>query len=98
LFVPMGDSGALSLFKAEPATHRMLADHLHAEYPVPVESQGRKVNEWQHRPDRPDNHLFDCLVGCCVGASMLGAALKEQGAKPAKRKRTLQEMQAAARK
>jgi hypothetical protein len=98
LFVEIGDPGCLSLFKAEPSTHRMLADQLHAEYPVPVESQGRKVNEWQHRPDRPDNHLFDCLVGCCVGASMLGAALKEQGAKPAKRKRTLQEMQAAARK
>lgn len=75
LFVPTGDKGSLTLFKAEPDRHRMLADHCHAEYPVPVESQGRKVSEWQQRPNHPDNHLFDCLVGCCVGGSMLGAAL-----------------------
>jgi hypothetical protein len=49
-----------------------------------VESQGRKVNEWQDRPNHPDNHGFDCLVGCCVGASMLGAVL--DSLKPAPRK------------
>lgn len=75
LFVPMGGSGCVSLFKADPSAHRMIADHLHAEYPVPVESLGRKVSEWQQRPNHPDNHLFDCLVGCCVGGSICGAAL-----------------------
>jgi hypothetical protein len=75
LFVPMADAGCLSLFKAEPSLHRMLADQLHAEYPVPVESQGRRVSEWQQRPNHPDNHFLDCLTGCCVGGSILGAAL-----------------------
>jgi hypothetical protein len=77
LCVPMGGPGCLSLFKAEPQTHRMLADHCHAEYPTAVEVSGggRKVNEWQQRPNHPDNHFFDCLVGNCVAASMLGVAL-----------------------
>jgi hypothetical protein len=68
----------LSLFKGDRRRIGCLADHLHAEYPVPVESQGRKVSEWQNRPNHPDNHFFDCLVGCCVGASMQGAALASE--------------------
>lgn len=92
LFVPIGGPGALSLFKSETTIHRMLADHLHAEYPIPVESQGRKVSEWQNRPNDPDNHLFDCLVGCCVGGSMLGAALESDKPIQRKPKMTLAEM------
>lgn len=99
LFVPVGDPGCLSLFKGGAETHRMIADHCHAEYPVPVESQGRKVSEWQIRPDRPDNHLFDCLVGCCVGGSMLGAALKEQiQAKPKGPRPTAKELRDRSRR
>ena len=77
LCVPMGGPGCLSLFKADPQLHRMIGDHCHAEYPTAVEVSGggRKVNEWQARPNHPDNHLFDCLVGNCVAASMLGVAL-----------------------
>ena len=26
-------------------------------------------------PGKPDNHFLDCLVGCAVGASMLGCQL-----------------------
>jgi hypothetical protein len=88
LFVPLGGPGCLSLFKAEQQTHRMIADHIHAEYPVPVEVSGggRKVNEFQQRPNHPDNHWFDGLVGNCVAASMLGAALPSDVArKPIKR-------------
>jgi hypothetical protein len=29
----------------------------------------------KQRVERPDNHWFDCLVGCAVAASMLGAKL-----------------------
>lgn len=78
LSVPLGDPGSLSLFRAEPHEHRMLADHLTAEYRVPTEAKGRKVDEWKERPDRPDNHWLDGLVGCAVGASMLGATLPSQ--------------------
>lgn len=86
LLLPMGGPGSLSLFKAEPHVHRMIADHLHAEYPVAVEVSGggRKVSEWQDRPNHPDNEGLDCLVGCCVGASMLGVTLDSN--QPAKRK------------
>lgn len=92
LFVPIGAKGCLSLFKADPSTHRMLADHLHAEYPVAVESQGRKVSEWQERPNHPDNHWLDCLVGCCVGASVLGAALGTDAPRTKKGRKSLAQM------
>lgn len=92
--VPLGDSGCLSLFKAEPALHRMLADHIHAEYPVAVEVSGggRKVNEFQERPNHPDNHGLDLLTGNCVAASMLGAALPSDRPKASKQRRSLREM------
>jgi hypothetical protein len=94
LCVPMGGPGCLSLFKAEPQTHRMLADHCHAEYPTAVEVSGggRKVNEWQQRPNHPDNHFFDCLVGNCVAASMLGVALPSDGPKKTKERKPLGQM------
>jgi hypothetical protein len=81
-----GDRGALSLFAARPDQHRMLADHVTAEYPVTVgaKSTAREIQEWKARLGR-DNHWLDCLVGCCVGGSVLGAELIA-GGPPAKRK------------
>lgn len=88
LFTPHGDPGSLSLFSVkDTAQHELIADHLHAECPMLVETQGRKVTEWKERPGKPDNHLFDCLVGCAVGASMLGASLAEHGAMASGRKK-----------
>jgi hypothetical protein len=75
LATPMGAVGCLSLFGEKPAEHRLLADHLTSENKIKVEAKGRTVEEWKIRPDRPDNHWFDCLVGCAVGASMLGASM-----------------------
>ena len=75
--VPMGDRGCLSLFGDSPATHRLFADHLTAEYRVKTEGRGRTVDEWKMRPERSDNHWFDCLVGCAVAASMQGVSLPE---------------------
>lgn len=81
LRVPMGDRGCLSLFRAKPHVHRMLAEHLTAEYAVTVEAKGRRIDEWKLRPGR-DNHLLDCLVGCAVAASERGATLDGLGAAP----------------
>jgi hypothetical protein len=82
LAVPMGDPGCLSLFGRKPAEHRMLADHLAAEYRVKTEGRGRVVDEWKLKPGR-DNHFFDCLVGSAVAASMQGAMLfGTDGGKP----------------
>ena len=88
LAVPRGDPGCLSLFGEHAETHRMLADHLIAEYRTTNTAKGRTVEEWSERPGRPDNHFLDCLVGCAVGASMQGATLAgSNGFKPARRKR-----------
>lgn len=76
LATPMGDKGCLSLYGHEPTEHIMLAEQLSAEYFVPVTAKERVVNEWKMKPGISDNHFLDCLVGCAVGASMLGASLK----------------------
>ncbi len=73
--VSMGSRGCLSFFGTSPETHRLLAEHLCAEYRVRTEGRGRTVDEWKQRPERGDNHWLDCIVGCCVGASMQGVAL-----------------------
>lgn len=71
LKLPLGSRGCLSLYKAEPAQHRMLADHIHAERSIKAEAQGRVVYEFVENPNR-DNHFFDCLTGNFVAASMCG--------------------------
>jgi hypothetical protein len=76
----MGDRGNMTLFGDQPQAHRMLADHLCSEFRVKTEARGRTVDEWKHRPERPDNHWLDCIVGATVAASMLGATLPESGA------------------
>jgi phage terminase large subunit GpA-like protein len=75
LAVAMGDPGCLSLFGRDAKAHRLLADHLTAEYRVKTLARDRTVDEWKLRPTRPDNHWLDCLVGCAVAASVQGAAL-----------------------
>ena len=71
----LGDSGCLSIFGGKPEDHRLLSEHLTAEYRVRTEGRGRVVDEWKLPPHRPDNHWFDCLVGCLAGASMCGVTL-----------------------
>jgi len=75
LAVTMGDRGCLSLFGDKPEQHRLFAEHLTAEYRVKTEGRGRTVDEWKQRPERGDNHWFDCLVGCAVAASIQGVVL-----------------------
>ncbi len=79
LAVPNGDSGSLTLFGGNPECHRMFAGHLTAEYWVRTSGRGRSVDEWKLKPNAHDNHWFDCLVGCAVGASMQGCSLQEVG-------------------
>jgi phage terminase large subunit GpA-like protein len=76
LLAPVGAKGALTLFGDDPVVHRLFADHLTAEYPDSQKSErsGRTVDVWTPKPNR-DNHLWDCLVGCCVAASVEGVAL-----------------------
>lgn len=72
LQIPPGERGGLDLFGDSPAAHRLVAEHLCAEYRVRTSGRGREVDEWKLRPTRPDNHWLDCLVGCAVAASLQG--------------------------
>lgn len=75
LAVPMGDPGCLSLHGHQAERHRLIAEHLTAEYRVRTEGRGRVVDEWKNRPEQPDNHWLDGVVGCAVAASIQGAVL-----------------------
>jgi hypothetical protein len=79
LSVMLGDKGSLSLYGRLPQHHQQIAEHLTAEYRVKTQGRGRIVDEWKLRPDRSDNHWLDCLAGCAVCGSMLGATLPEFG-------------------
>lgn len=100
LATAMGDPGSLSLYGHRAETHRMLAEHLTAEYRVETSGRGRTVDEWNLRADNLDNHLLDGVVGSMVAASMCGVKLGGVGvaAAPKKRRRvSLSEMQREAR-
>jgi hypothetical protein len=70
LAAPAGDPTSISLYGRKPDEHRLFADHHVAEYRVVTEGRGRRVDEWQNRPGKPDNHWLDGTVGCCVAASI----------------------------
>ncbi len=65
----------MSLFGDRAETHRLFAEQITAEYFIKTEGRGRTVDEWKARPEQPDNHWLDCLVGSAVAASMQGALL-----------------------
>ena len=82
LAVLMGDPGCLSFFGHDRKQHQLLAEHLISEYRVRTVANNRTVDEWKLRSTRPDNHWLDCLVGCCVAASIEGielSTLKTEG-------------------
>lgn len=87
LVVSQGDPGCLSLFEAMPEQHRLLAEHLTAEYRVRTEGRGRTVDEWKIRPEQSDNHWLDCVVGCAVAAATQGCVLLGTEAPEAPRKK-----------
>lgn len=75
---PEGDYGRLSVWGRDPKRHELFAMHATAEYYVRTSGRNREVDEWKLPPSKPDNHWLDCLVGCCVGASMQGAVVRGQ--------------------
>jgi hypothetical protein len=74
LAVAVGDAGSLSLWGKDPRRHEILAEHLLAEQCIPTEAKGTTMDVWKELPGR-ENDLFDCMVGCCVAASMAGVTL-----------------------
>jgi len=100
LSTPPGDPGALTLFGREARAHALFAEHVAgSEYWVETQGQGRIVHEWKWRTSRPDNHWWDCLVGCTVAASVAGVAVPGAGAgdrSKSRKRRSLREMREAA--
>lgn len=88
LIQPLGERGAITLFGDKSYIHRLLSHHLTAEYRS-REPGDREVDVWSLRPERPDNHWWDCYVGCMVAASIQGAILAgtEKGAAPRAKER-----------
>jgi hypothetical protein len=68
LAAPIGDTRSVEFFTGD---HRMIADHLTAEFGIKTEGRGRTLTEWRLMPGR-ENHFLDVLVGCHVAASMAG--------------------------
>jgi hypothetical protein len=104
LLTQQGDPGSLALYGRDPSEHVGLAAHYLAERPdlIHNETRQRTVTQWTIRERNLDNHWWDGLVGCAVGASMLGIAVKESGGssrnvmKPTPRKKIkLSELQKA---
>jgi hypothetical protein len=76
LLTAAGDRGALTFFgRPNLVDHRLLCDHLCAEYGLEVTAKDRTVVEWQMRGERFDNDWLDTLVGCAAAASIEGCAL-----------------------
>ena len=88
---PQAKRPAESLPEREPLDRwrPWLAEQLTAEYFVKTEGRGRTVDEWKSRPEQPDNHWFDCLVGCTVAGSIQGAALPTLVTGPQTRQRRI---------
>ncbi len=60
---------SLSLFKASPFEHHLLAEHLVSESRKREEADGgRYADVWKKLPAK-ENHFFDCFAGCAVAAS-----------------------------
>jgi hypothetical protein len=81
LTTPLGGPRSLTLFgkagtetekRAAQSQHEMIAAHLAAEYSTPVTIRGERFDKWEVRPERPDNHLLDAIVGAAVAASLCG--------------------------
>ncbi len=69
LALPAGSAGGLSIFGKDPDQHRLLSNHLTAEYSTRTEGRGRTVDEWA-LPANNVNHWLECLVGCAVAEAI----------------------------
>jgi hypothetical protein len=98
LTTPPGGGGCLQLFEETSEGHRLLADHCTAELGVSATTDdGRRFTRWEKKPNR-DNHLWDCVVGCAVGAGTLNLewsanSARAGGPRPAKPREKWSEIQ-----
>lgn len=86
LTTPPGSGGCLRFFGKSASAHRLLADHLTAEFSTRVTVRNRTFDSWEKRPGGGENHLLDVLTGCAVAASVGGLAWSpsESGKSPSR--------------
>jgi ABC-type dipeptide/oligopeptide/nickel transport system ATPase subunit len=82
LQTPFGSPGCLALWGERAADHQLFADHCLAEFRVKTFGRGREVEEWKIRPEKPDNHWWDCVVGAAVAASVSGLQWSAESGTP----------------
>jgi hypothetical protein len=90
---PMGPRATMRFYGKNPYDHEMISEHCWAETSTPKMLRGSTFDKWNQRPHRPDNHLWDCLIGCAVAASVEGITFASSptgasggGAEPSKPK------------
>lgn len=77
---PLGAVGSITLFRAAPEDHLLMARHVtESEYPEPVTARGLTKNQWKERGGRPDNDYLDVFANCLALASFLGTYLPTDG-------------------
>ncbi len=82
LAVELGEPAALTLWGQSAGAHTLIAEHCGAERSEPKALRGEVFDKWTLPTHRPDNHLWDCLVGCAVAASVQGLKLRADGELP----------------
>lgn len=82
LLTALGDRGALTVYGRDKDRHRLLFDHWLSEYSHKTSGGGRTLDEWAMRPGA-ENHWWDGLVGCAVGASIQGVQFRPVASVPA---------------
>jgi len=88
LISPIGSDRSINLFEAEPHQHRMFAEHCTAEDPTIVQGKtGNQVIEWKQNAGKPNNDYWDCLVGNCCLAGLLGVSVMPEAKKQQKRRK-----------
>jgi len=82
LTTPIGPRGAMRFYGKNPYEHEMISEHCWSETSIPKTLRGSTFDKWTQRPHRPDNHLWDCLIGCAVAASVEGITFASSTAVP----------------
>jgi len=80
LLTTPGAPSAMLLPGSDERANRLLAEHLTSESPKAVSYDGASGVVWELIPGR-NNDWWDCYVGCCMAASMLGCGVGSE--KPA---------------
>jgi hypothetical protein len=81
----IGAPSAVLLPGTEDRANRLLVEHLTSENPKQISYDGAAGVVWEAIPGR-DNDWWDCYVGCCVGASIVGVGMAgERPARPERR-------------